>query len=69
MQETNNILAILDNYLHDNPDEIAKEMANDFRKRRIEKNMTREVVDKSGVAVSNITRFAQKGIMVNMRHR
>ena len=69
MQETNNILAILDNYLHDNPDEIAKEMANDFRKRRIEKNMTREVADKSGVAVSNITRFEQKGIMVNMRHR
>ncbi|WP_254880235.1 hypothetical protein [Segatella copri] len=69
MQETNNILAILDNYLHDNPDEIAKEMANDFRRRRIEKNMTREVVDKSGVAVSNITRFEQKGIMVNMRHR
>lgn len=66
MQETNNILAILDNYLHDNPDEIA----NDFRRRRIEKNMTREqVADKSGVAVSNITRFAQKGIMVNMRHR
>ena len=69
MQETNNILAILDSYLHDNPDEIAKEMANDFRRRRIEKNMTREVVDKSGVAVSNITRFEQKGIMVNMRHR
>lgn len=66
MQETNNILAILDNYLHDNPDEIA----NDFRRRRIEKNMTREqVADKSGVAVSNITRFEQKGIMVNMRHR
>lgn len=67
MQETNKILAILDNYLHDNPDEIAKEMANDFRRRRIEKNMTREqVADKSGVAVSNITRFEQKGIMVNM---
>ncbi|WP_194253459.1 hypothetical protein [Segatella copri] len=59
----------MDNYLHDNPDEIAKEMANDFRRRRIEKNMPREVVDKSGVAVCNITRFAQKGIMVNMRHR
>ena len=70
MQETNNILAIYDNYLHDNPDEIAKEMANDFRRRRIEKNMTREqVADKSGLAVSMITRFAQKGIMVNMRHR
>lgn len=24
MQETNNILAILNNYLHDNPDEIGK---------------------------------------------
>ena len=60
MQETNNILAILDNYLHDNPDEIA----NDFRRRRIEKNMTREqVADKSGVAVSNITRFEQKGLI------
>ena len=58
MQETNNILAILDNYLHDNPDEIAKEMANDFRKRRIEKNLTREqVADKSGVAVSNICKW------------
>src|SRR5574344_3057060 len=64
MQETNNILAILDNYLHDNPDEIAKEMAKDFRKRRIEKNLTREqVADKSGVAVSNITRFEQKGLI------
>ena len=64
MQETNNILAILDNYLHDNPDEIAKEMASDFRKRRIEKNLTREeVADKSGVAVSNIVRFEQKGLI------
>ena len=54
----------MDNYLHDNPDEIAKEMANDFRRRRIEKNMTREqVADKSGVAVSNITRFEQKGLI------
>lgn len=64
MQETNHILAILDNYLHDNPDEIAKEMASDFRRRRIEKNLTREqVADKSGVAVSNITRFEQKGLI------
>lgn len=64
MQETNHILAILDNYLHDNPDEIAKEMASDFRRRRIEKNLTRQqVADKSGVAVSNITRFEQKGLI------
>ena len=64
MQEMNNILAILDNYLHDNPDEIAMEIAHDFRRRRIEKNLTREqVADKSGVAVSNITRFEQKGLI------
>ena len=44
MVETNNILAILDNYLHDNPDEVAKEIAADFRRRRIEKNLTREQV-------------------------
>ena len=54
MAETNKILAILDNYLHDNPDEIAKEIAAEFRLRRIEKNLTREqVAEKSGVAVSN----------------
>ena len=39
MQETNNMLSFLDNYTLDNPDEIAKEIANDFRKRRIEKNL------------------------------
>ena len=64
MQEMNNILAILDNYLHDNPDEIAMEIAHDFRRRRVEKNLTREqVADKSGVAVSTITRFEQKGLI------
>lgn len=49
MAETNKMLAILDNYLHDNPDEIAKEIAAEFRRRRIEKNLTREqVAEKSG---------------------
>lgn len=64
MQETNNMLSVLDNYTLDNPDEIAKEIANDFRKRRIEKNLTREQVsEKAGVAVSNIVRFEQKGLI------
>lgn len=64
MQDNNNILSILENYLHDNPDEIAKEIANDFRRRRIEKNLTRDdVADKSGVPVSNIVRFEQKGLI------
>lgn len=30
MQETNNMLSVLDNYTLDNPDEIAKEIANDL---------------------------------------
>ena len=47
MAETNKILAILDNYLHDNPDEIAQEIATEFRRRRIEKNLTCEQVQKN----------------------
>ena len=58
------MLSVLDSYTLDNPDEIAKEIANDFRKRRIEKNLTREQVsEKGGVAVSNIMRFEQKGLI------
>lgn len=60
----NNILSLLENYALDNADDIAKAMANDFRKRRIEKNLTREqVAEKANVAVSNIVRFEQKGLI------
>ena len=60
----NNILSLLNNYTFDNADDIARMLADDFRKRRIEKNMTREqVAEKSGVAVSNIVRFEQKGLI------
>jgi len=39
-------------------------LAEDFRKRRIEKNLTRDqVAEQSGVAVSNIIRFEQKGLI------
>ena len=64
MRDMNNILSLLDNYTFDNADDIARMLAGDFRKRRIEKNMTREqVAEKSGVAVSNIVRFEQKGLI------
>jgi transcriptional regulator with XRE-family HTH domain len=65
MAYTNNILSLLDAYLLDNnPNEIAKSIAADFRRRRIEKNITREdMATKSGVAVSNIVRFEQKGLI------
>ncbi len=60
----NNILSLLDNYTLDDADDIAKTLANDFRKRRVEKNFTREqVAEKSGIAVSNIVRFEQKGLI------
>ena len=64
MTETNNILSVLDGYGFENADEIAREIANDFRKRRIEKGLTREqVAEQAGVAVSNIVRFEQKGLI------
>lgn len=60
----NNILSILDEYLAENSEDIAKKIAGDFRARRIEKNMTREqVAELSGVALSNIVRFEQKGLI------
>lgn len=62
--DANNILSVLDGYTLDNADDIAKKLADDFRRRRIEKNLTREdVAEKSGVAVSNIVRFEQKGLI------
>lgn len=64
MEERDNMLSVLEDYLHDNADEIALTMASDFRKRRIEKNLTREeVAARSGVAASNIARFEQKGLI------
>lgn len=56
------MLSVLETYILDNPDDISKSIADEFRKRRIEKNITRaEMSEKSGVAISNITRFEQKG--------
>ena len=60
----NDILSVLDNFSIESVDDIAMKIANDFRARRIEKNLTREqVAEKSGVAVSNIIRFEQKGLI------
>lgn len=60
----NNILSVLENFSLDNAHDIAISMAHDFRKRRIEKNLTREqVAERSNVALSNIVRFEQKGLI------
>lgn len=62
--ETANILSILDQYELPSPQDDAKKIADDFRNRRIEKGITRsEMADRSGVALANIARFEQKGMI------
>ena len=61
---TANILSILDNFTLESEEDIAKAIADDFRKRRIEKNLTREMVaNQSGVPLGNLSRFEQKGLI------
>jgi len=64
MEETNDILSVLENYTLTDSEDVAKEIADNFRKRRVEKNLTRDqVAEMSGVAMSNIVRFEQKGLI------
>ena len=61
---TDNMLSVLENYLLDNADDISRQIAKDFRHRRVEKGLTREqVAERAGVAVSNVARFEQKGLI------
>ncbi len=64
MQDSNNILSFLEQYTFENSEEIGLKIASDFRKRRIEKGIIREdIAEMAGVAVSNIVRFEQKGLV------
>lgn len=58
------MLSVLENYLLNNVDDISRQIAKDFRHRRVEKGLTREqVAERAGVAVSNVVRFEQKGLI------
>lgn len=58
------MLSVLDGYILTDPDDIALEIAKDFKQRRIEKNLTREqIAEKSGVPIGNLARFEQKGLI------
>lgn len=58
------MLSVLDNYTLESEDDIALKLAEDFRHRRIEKNLTREdIAQAAGIAVSNLVRFEQKGLV------
>lgn len=64
MQDSDNMLALLESLMPPTTDEMAMKIAKDFRKRRIEKNVTRrEIADKARVPVSNVARFEQKGLV------
>ena len=40
VSNSNSILSVLDNFTLDNPDDIMMQVAENFRKRRVEKNIT-----------------------------
>lgn len=59
-----NILSILSGYVLDNADDISRKVADNFRKRRVEKNITRQRISElSGVPLSTVARFEQKGLI------
>ena len=64
MEDNANLLSLLEGFTLTNADDIGKGIADDFRKRRIERGMTRELMsEQSGVALANIVRFEQKGLI------
>lgn len=61
---SNNLLSLLEGFKLDNADDIAKEVADNFRKRRVEKNITRQCISEmSGVPLSTVARFERKGFI------
>ena len=64
INNSNHILSVLDNFTLDNSDDIMMEIAENFRKRRVEKNITRQcIAELSGVPLSTVARFEQKGLI------
>lgn len=64
ISNSNHILSVLDSYTLDNADDIMMQVAGNFRKRRVEKNITRQrMAELSGVPLSTLARFEQKGLI------
>lgn len=62
--DANNMLSVLASLMPPNPDDVARKLASDFRRRRVEKSLTRDDVARlSGVAPANIARFEQKALI------
>lgn len=61
---SDNMLSLLEDFTLDNPEDIAREVAENFRKRRVEKNITRQRISElSGVPLSTVARFEQRGLI------
>ena len=64
INNSNYILSVLDNFTLDDSDDIMMEIAENFRKRRVEENITRQrIAELSGVPLSTVARFEQKGLI------
>ena len=62
--DSDNMLSLLDGFVLDNSEDIARQVAENFRKRRVEKNITRQrISESSGVPLSTVARFEQKGLI------
>lgn len=60
----NSLLSLLDGFTLDNSGDIARSVADDFRRRRVEKNITRRrISDMAEVPLSTVARFEQKGLI------
>ena len=61
---SDNILSLLDGFVLDDADDMARLVAGTCRKRRVEKNITRQHISElSGVPLSTVARFEQKGLI------
>lgn len=64
MGDSDNMLSLLESYLEPSDEEVARTIADDFRRRRVEKGLTREAVaELAGVVPANVARFEQKGLI------
>lgn len=62
--DSNNMLSLLAGFALTGADDVARRIADDFRRRRIEKNLTRrQVAERARVALPTLTRFEQKGLI------
>lgn len=58
------VLAVLNSYTPDTAEDIMRQVAENFRKRRVEKNISRRnIADLSGVPLATVARFEQKGLI------